>query len=155
MCYSCVTTHDYTVIIDSIKWVKTEGISMAVRTLSPHVIFCDEIGNAREIEPIAEAMAAGVMLVATVHGGSFVDLCKKPAIVKLLQMKLFDAVVLLDTEERVGKIKEWYDREDMNNEMDRFYAGGYGVCSNWPMDGQSGIFEGETIGELHFVGGGD
>lgn len=131
---------------------KSEGISMAVRTLSPNVIFCDEIGSEQEIQPIAEAMAAGVMLVATAHSGSFSDLCRKPAMARLLQMGLFDAVVVLDTEERVGEIKEWYDREDMNHEMDRFYAGGSGLCGDRPMDGQSGASQGAGAGMLHFVG---
>lgn len=30
---------------------KKEGISMAVRTLSPHLIFCDEIGRESEVAP--------------------------------------------------------------------------------------------------------
>lgn len=41
---------------------KKEGISMAVRTLSPHLIFCDEIGRESEVAPIVSAMASGVMM---------------------------------------------------------------------------------------------
>ena len=52
---------------------KKEGISMAVRTLSPHLIFCDEIGRESEVAPIVSAMASGVMMAATAHGRSSVS----------------------------------------------------------------------------------
>lgn len=45
------------------------GIEIATRTLAPHLIVCDEIGEMGEAEAICAACNAGVPLLATAHGG--------------------------------------------------------------------------------------
>lgn len=102
--------------------LKSEGISMAVRTLSPHLILCDEIGTEREIPSIAAAIASGVSFVATVHGKTFWDLCQKPAILKTLQQGFFQNVAILQSEEPVGRVRTWMGEREIADEMDRFFA---------------------------------
>lgn len=38
-------------------------------------------------------------------------------------MGMCSAVAVLDTEENVGTIKQWLGRGEIENEMDRFFAG--------------------------------
>ncbi len=114
---------------------KKDGISIAVRTLSPHMIFCDEIGQESEVPPIAFAMASGVIIAATVHGRSFQDLCRKPAIAQLMRIGLFSAVVILDSQEHTGRIIQWIDQEGIRHEMDRFYSNSSSMFRNRPMGG--------------------
>lgn len=120
---------------------KDDGISIAVRTLSPHMIFCDEIGREGEVHPIKMAMASGVTMAATVHGKSFQDLCQKPAVADLLRMGSFCTVVILDSQENVGKIQQWVNQEGIRHEMDRFFSGGIGLSGHRTMgvgaDGQA------------------
>lgn len=131
---------------------KQEGISMAVRTLSPHLIFCDEIGQDSEIVPIASAMASGVMIAATVHGRSFRDLCQKPAIARLLQMGMCSAVAVLDTQERVGTIKQWLDGRKIKDEMDRIFADSRGMCGSGAMGSITDTPAGASAGMFHIAG---
>lgn len=112
---------------------KADGISIAVRTLSPHMIFCDEIGQESEVPPIAAAMASGVIIAATVHGQSFQDLCRKPAIGHLLRMELFSAVAILDSQENLGKIRQWINREGIKHEVDRFFSSSISLFGHWPV----------------------
>lgn len=125
---------------------KEEGISMAVRTLSPHLIFCDEIGRESEVLPIAFAMASGVIMAASVHGRSFEDLCQKPAIARLLQMGMCSAVAVLDTQEKVGTIKQWLDGRKIKDEMDRIFSGGRGLRGDGILGGISDIPPGAPAG---------
>lgn len=47
-----------------------EGIRIAVRTMHPEVIICDEIGSSEESEALIEAMNCGASLIASAHGNS-------------------------------------------------------------------------------------
>lgn len=55
---------------------KSEGIMLALRSLSPEVIICDEIGN--DECAIEQALFCGVGLIATAHAASFDELQKRP-----------------------------------------------------------------------------
>lgn len=46
---------------------KGEGIELAVRTLSPEVIFCDEIGLAEDARALLAAANTGVPIIASAH----------------------------------------------------------------------------------------
>lgn len=51
---------------------KSEGIMLALRTLSPEVIICDELGN--DGGAVSRALFCGVKLIASVHAGSLDEL---------------------------------------------------------------------------------
>ncbi len=51
---------------------RSEGILIALRTLSPDIILCDEISG--DTEPLEHCMNCGVRLVATIHAGSLGEL---------------------------------------------------------------------------------
>lgn len=74
---------------------KAEGITMAVRTMSPEFIICDEVGTKDECEALLGCMGAGVKIAATIHAGSFNELAARPQGQMLLNQGIFDKAVVL------------------------------------------------------------
>lgn len=81
---------------------KSDGIFLALRSLSPEIIICDEIGN--DGAAIEQAMFCGVKLVASAHADSIDQLKKRPATRDILPF--FERVAILG--ER-GKIIEYQE----------------------------------------------
>ena len=77
---------------------KGAGIELATRTLSPEVVFCDEIGSESDAVSILEAANTGVPLVATVHSERFESLVKRPHIKKLIDSRVFEQCVRIKRE---------------------------------------------------------
>lgn len=85
-------------------WPKAEGILQAVRTLAPQVVFCDELGGRTEVQAVLSGLNAGAAAVASVHAGSWAELCRKPQFPLLCQG--FDWVVLLEGPQHPGQVRE-------------------------------------------------
>lgn len=81
---------------------KADGIMCALRSLSPEVIICDEIGG--DAEEVRQCMNCGVKLIVSAHAGSMDELTKRPALAGLLPY--FDRAVLLGGHGRLDGIKE-------------------------------------------------
>lgn len=56
---------------------KAEGISAAVRVMSPQIIVCDEIGSEEELSALREAASCGVFTAATAHAADMSDLYRR------------------------------------------------------------------------------
>lgn len=84
---------------------KGQGILMAIRTLSPQVVVCDEIGSSDEVDSILDGLSCGVHVVASVHAGSVGEALRRRSIRKLLEQGAFERVALLDGEGEPGTIK--------------------------------------------------
>lgn len=56
---------------------KTEGISAAVRVMSPQIIVCDEIGSEEDLSALRGAASCGVYAVASVHAADMSDLQRR------------------------------------------------------------------------------
>ncbi|MEG1952893.1 MAG: stage III sporulation protein AA [Hydrogenoanaerobacterium sp.] len=95
-------------------YTKKKAILMAIRTLSPDIIICDEIGREDDIDAIKTGAVCGVKLIASVHAATIDEVLKKPFVKELAALGAFDTIVLLNGCERVGEIKEV--RELVNNE---------------------------------------
>lgn len=85
---------------------KAPGIETAVRTLSPQVIICDEIGGGDEVDGILESLNAGVKIIATAHAGSMKELLRRPQLVKLIESGAFERIVRLGGSQRPGEIRQ-------------------------------------------------
>lgn len=85
---------------------KAEGIITAVRTLSPQVIVCDEIGDGSEAAGIVEGLNAGVKIIATAHAGSISELLRRPQIMRLLESGAFERIVRLSSAQNPGKVRQ-------------------------------------------------
>lgn len=80
---------------------KAEGIMCALRSLSPEMIVCDEIGS--DSEEVRQCMGCGVKFAVTAHAGSLDELRSRPGICGLYP--LFDRAVLLERG-RIADIRE-------------------------------------------------
>lgn len=85
---------------------KAEGIMHAIRVLSPDVVICDEVGDARDIEAIEMGVNSGVQFLVSVHAFSVKDLARKVQVKRLLSTGVFKKIVLLENREVPGKIRQ-------------------------------------------------
>ena len=74
---------------------KPEGIEMLLRTMGPRCIAVDEITREDDSMALLQAAGCGVDLLATAHAASLRDLERRGVYRKLLEGKLFDAVLIL------------------------------------------------------------
>lgn len=115
---------------------KAIGMEMAVRSLSPDIILCDEIGSRREAEGIVGCMNAGVQMIASVHAGSMNELARKPWVMELLKLGAFPTVVLLNNRKGVGQIETIYRTDEWLHEMDgNSFNGGGPLCNGYANGG--------------------
>lgn len=68
---------------------KGEGIELAVRSLSPQVVFCDEIGSRDDAEALLGATNTGVPIIASAHADSLDSLFRRVQIAKLRDNSVF------------------------------------------------------------------
>lgn len=96
---------------------KEKGISMAVRTLSPDIIICDEIGGLDEADKIINGMNSGVRFALSIHADSIDELKRKEIFSKLVNAGVIENVVLLEGSDRPCKIKKIYKMDVDANEV--------------------------------------
>lgn len=102
---------------------KQDGIMQAVRSLSPNVIVCDEIGTDDEAEKIKECLNSGVSVIASVHCANLDELLSKPQTCKLISTGAFEYIVFLSDRKSPGVIKELYRLEELKHyEDNRLYS---------------------------------
>ena len=73
---------------------KSDGITHALRSLSPDVIICDEIGTAKDVVSLENILKGGCKIITTMHGYSIQEAKDK----KRELMSLFEVAVLLHKE---------------------------------------------------------
>ncbi len=88
-------------------FIKSEGIMRALRTLSPRIIICDEIGNSEDADAIRKSLNCGVGIIASIHAESAEEISKSEKVKNILNSGAIKNVVLLDK----GKIKEIFEVE--------------------------------------------
>lgn len=74
---------------------KEKGMELAIRTMAPEVIVCDEIGNHGDLEAVQHAVHSGVRLIATIHASGPEELLAKPEGRRLLRTGAFSHVAYL------------------------------------------------------------
>lgn len=84
---------------------KVFGITMLIRSMSPHVIITDEMGKAEDIKAVWQCKNAGVSLITSIHGSDRKDIEDSP-IGTLLEKKMFKNIIYLSSENGPGNIKE-------------------------------------------------
>ena len=73
-----------------------EGIEIAIRTLNPEYIVCDEIGSALEARSILAAANCGVSIIASAHGDDAAKLVRREGIAELYQAEIFSLYTKID-----------------------------------------------------------
>lgn len=97
-------------------FTKTEGITHAIRVLSPEIIICDEVISAEESEKIIKGCYSGVKFIVSVHVGTADELFLRPVSRILLDCGFFDYIVFLENSENPGKINKIIKTEELKNE---------------------------------------
>lgn len=75
---------------------KAEGIEMAIRTLSPDIIVCDEIGTMEELNKIKSGFSSGVKFAVSVHTDSAQKIYKDSILYSLIDSNCFDYLIILE-----------------------------------------------------------
>lgn len=88
---------------------KADGMIMLIRSMAPQVLAVDEIGAKEDVHAIEYAMHCGCKMLATAHGDSMEEICKKPIFEKLIREKRFERYVILSNRYRLGGIEAVYD----------------------------------------------
>ncbi len=80
---------------------KAEGLMLLLRSMNPQVLAVDEITAPQDIHALETAAGCGVTLLATAHGSSVEDLARRPLYQRLLEGRIFQALLLI--ERRAGQ----------------------------------------------------
>lgn len=96
---------------------QSTAVEIALRTLSPEVIVCDELVTDAELEAVHRGVNAGVRFAASVHAASYEELLTRRVIARLLDMDAFSAVVLLKSKGPPGQIEEIFDAKELRDEI--------------------------------------
>lgn len=74
---------------------KARAVMLLLRSMGPQVIVTDEIGSAEDCRALAEALNAGVTVIASAHGGSYEELISRPRLGELVRQGFFERMILL------------------------------------------------------------
>ena len=80
-------------VIDNMP--KPEGMRILVRSMSPNIIACDEIGSKEDIEAIRYALYSGVKGIFTAHGRTIEDIKNNKSIYELIENREVQKIVFL------------------------------------------------------------
>lgn len=85
-------------VIDNMP--KPEAMRMLVRSMSPDIIVCDEIGSIDDIKAIEYAMCSGVKGIFTAHGKDLDDIRKNSELSKLIEKNIIERVIKLNSQKK-------------------------------------------------------
>lgn len=80
-------------IIENVS--KNKGIHMLIRTMTPEIIACDEIGSKEDVEAIHYALYSGVKGIFTMHGKNVEDIKNNKQIYELIENREIQKIVFL------------------------------------------------------------
>ncbi|MCM1047966.1 MAG: stage III sporulation protein AA [Clostridiales bacterium] len=90
---------------------KSEGMMMLIRSMSPDILAVDELGSAKDVEAIHQALQCGCKMLATIHGFSLEEVERKEYMKSVIKEQLFDRYMLLGKKNDKCVIIGIYDRE--------------------------------------------
>lgn len=88
--------------------LKSQGMIMAIRSLSPDVLICDEVGTLKDVEALMMAFNSGVNIIVTLHGGSINDLNNRRVFKDLFLNNILQRVIILGNSKGTGTIEHVY-----------------------------------------------
>lgn len=88
--------------------LKKSGMIMAIRSLSPEVLICDEIGTEGDLEALNMAFNSGVNIIVTVHGYDINDIYNRKVFKELIDNCVLERIVLLSNRRGAGTIEKVY-----------------------------------------------
>lgn len=88
--------------------LKKSGMTMAIRSLSPEVLICDEIGTKGDLEALNMAFNSGVNVIVTVHGYDIADVYGRAVFKDLIDNCILERIILLSNSKGAGTIEKVY-----------------------------------------------
>ena len=85
---------------------KGEGILLAIRSLAPEIILCDELGGESDALALEAGFRTGVRFVATLHAGSADEALARPVARRLLTCGAFDYLAHLEFPCKIAEIRD-------------------------------------------------
>lgn len=85
------------------EYPKAEAMLQSIRSMSPDILMCDEIGSEEDIIAVEQCINSGVSIIATAHAGSIDELRKRHSVCKLLNTGAFSKVILLSDRRHIGE----------------------------------------------------
>ncbi len=85
---------------------KVEGTLVAIRALAPDVLVIDELGTAEDASAVVEAAAAGIAVLASIHGDSWESVQKRPGGRLLAENRIFRRLVILSRRKGPGTVEK-------------------------------------------------
>lgn len=88
--------------------LKKDGMIMAIRSLSPEILICDEIGTEGDIDSLNMAFNSGVNIIVTIHGYSIEDIYKRKVFKELLEDNILEKIIVLSNRRGPGTVENIY-----------------------------------------------
>lgn len=108
-----VSAYDLGVHCDVLSgYPKSVGILQAIRTLSPQVILCDEIGDEQDILAVERGLYCGVRFIVTAHGSDRSDLDRRPVLRDFMKRCTPERILILCGADRPGVLRDVIRTED-------------------------------------------
>lgn len=108
-CFMGIPQNDLGIRTDVLdNCLKREGLLMAIRSLSPEVVICDEIGTNGDVEALTVAFNSGVNIITSIHGFTIEDLYKRRVLSGLLNNEVIERAIVLSNSRGVGTIENVY-----------------------------------------------
>lgn len=95
---------------------KSIGIMMAIRSMAPEIIVCDEIGTYEDMKSVLMAVNCGVNIITTIHGFGIEDLYNRDVFKDITQNNVFEKAIVLDAARSAGSIDYIYDFKSSTKE---------------------------------------
>lgn len=105
-------------VMDNVS--KSKGMRMLIRSMSPEIIVCDEIGSKEDTQAINYAVTSGVKGIFTAHGNSLEDIMLNEELKKILDKQLIETIIILDDENK-GEIKSVYVLDKENKTYNNYF----------------------------------
>lgn len=97
---------------------KSLGMKMLIRSMSPQIIACDEIGGKEDVDTIKSAIYSGVKGIFTAHGKNIEEIIKNPELNILVKENIIEKIIQLSIKER-GMVEKIYDLKGRCNIIKR------------------------------------
>ena len=107
--YKGVPQNDIGIMTDVMSnFPKSIGMKMLIRSMSPQIIACDEIGGIDDVQAIKAAICSGVKGIFTAHGRKIEEIIKNPELNQLIKENIVEKVIELSIHEK-GKAERIYN----------------------------------------------
>jgi len=100
---------------------KARAFPMLIRSMSPEVIVCDELGREEDVQAVLDAARCGVSVIASAHADGLEDVIRRPVTKTLFDTGVFERYIHLG---RHGSVLAVWD--EAGNALEREEQAGYG-----------------------------